>query len=210
MIRQELLTWDIEISNHYLSQYPEQIERFAASMTVACRAWKDFDKTIQENEQRAHISSLIFGALSLHLMSTKLLIWGCLAPAGNTMRQVLEIISMAFLASKPRLGFLDRYASGRYSTNYAVRDVIKNHKRLNLQRNALEVLRDARDFYNKFSHPTLLTIATFIEFGGGSVYFGASFDPSKQYAYNKEINTRVQVAGLLESMIQGIRYNLDS
>ena len=128
MIRQELLAGDIEISNQYLSRYPDQIERFAESMAVACRAWKDFDETVQENEQRAHISSLIFGALSLHLMSTKLLIWGLLIPAGNTMRQVLEIISMALLASRPGLGFLDRYASGRYSTNCAVHDVIKNHK----------------------------------------------------------------------------------
>jgi hypothetical protein len=177
-------------------------------MAVACRAWKDFDETIQENEQRAHVSSLIFGALSLHLMSTKLLIWGLLVPAGNMMRQVFEIISMAFLASKPRLRFLDRYESGRYSINCAVRDVIKNHKKLNLEHSALEILREKRDFYNKFSHPTLLTIATFIEFGGGSTYFGASFDPGKQEAYDKEVSARVQVAGLLENMIQGIRYNL--
>jgi hypothetical protein len=142
-------------------------------------------------------------------MSTKLLIWGLLVPAGNMMRQVLEIISMAFLASKPRLGFLDRYASGRYSTDGAVRDVIKNHKNLNLEHDALRILREARDFYNKFSHPTLLTVATFIELGGGTTYFGASSDPGKQEAYDKEISTRVQVAGLLENMIHGMRYNLD-
>ena len=124
------------------------------------------------------------------------------------MRQVLEIMSMAFLASKPHLGFLDRYASGRYSTNCAVRDVIKNHKQLNLEMDALKILRDARDFYSKFSHPTLLTVATFIEFGGGNTYFGASFDHGKQEAYDKEVSTRVQVAGLLENMIQGVRFNL--
>ena len=116
---------------------------------------------------------------------------------------------MALLASNPRLGFLDRYASGRYSTDCAVRDVIKNHKKLSLEHDGLRILREARDFYSKFSHPTLLTTATFIELGGGSTYFGASFDPGKQEAYDKEVNTRVQIAGLLENMIEGIRCNLD-
>jgi hypothetical protein len=208
MIRQQLLSWDTGIFDQYLSQYHEQLERFVKSMTTACHAWEGFDKTIQGDEERAHISSLIFRTISLHLLSTKLLIWGCLIPAGHTMRQVLETISMAFLASKPRLGFLDRYSSGQYSTNRAVRDVLKNADKLNLTREALETLQEAHKFYNKLSHPTLLTMATYIERKGGSTYFGASFDPGKQFAYDKEINTRAQVAALLENMIQGIRLNL--
>jgi hypothetical protein len=111
MIRQKLFSWDTQIPDQYLGRYPGQFDRFVASMTVAYRAWEEFDKTIQGSEQRARISALIFGALSLHAMSTKLLIWGLLVPAGNTMHQVLEIISMALLASKPVLGFLDRYIS---------------------------------------------------------------------------------------------------
>ena len=209
MIREELFSWDTESPDQYLSRYPKQFDRFVASMAAAYRAWEEFDRTIEGSEQRAHISALIFGALSLHAMSTKLLIWGFLVPAGNTMRQVLEIISMALLASKPVLGFLDRYTSGRYSTDLAVRDVLKIAEKLNLVREALVTLREARDFYHKFSHPTLITITTYIQFGGGNTYFGASFDVSKQYAYEKEINTRVQVAGLLENMIRGIRHNLD-
>jgi hypothetical protein len=194
MIRQELLAWDVDVAHQYLSRYPEQIEQFAASMAMASCAWKAFDESIQGDEQRAHISSLIFGSISLHVMSTKLLIWGLLVPAGNTMRQVLEIISMALLTSRPRLGFLDRYASGRYSTNFAVRDVIKHHKELNLKHDALDILRGARDFYSKFSHPTLLTIATFIELGsGGSTHLGTFFDHGKKYAYDKEVTARVQV-----------------
>ena len=209
MIRQELFSWNMEIPDQYRSRYPNQFDRFVASMTAACRAWEEFDKTIQGSEQRAHISALIFGALSLHAMSTKLLIWGLLVPAGNTMRQVLEIISMALLASKPGLGFLDRYTSDRYSTDLAVRDALKNAEKLNLVREALVTLRKVRDFYHKYSHPTLITIATYIQFGGGDTYFGASFEISKEYAYEKELNTRIQVAALLENMIQGIRHNLD-
>jgi hypothetical protein len=209
MIRHELFSWDTAVADQYLGRYQEQLERFVESMTTSYSAWQEFDATLAGDSQRAHISALIFGALSMHLMSTKFLTWGLLVPAGNTMRQVLEIICMAFLASKPSLGFLDRYASGRYSTNDAVRDVIKNHTKLNLNHDALATLRDARDFYNKFSHPTLLTITTFIALGGDHTFFGASFDPDKQYAYDKEVSTRVQVAGLLENMIHGIRYNLD-
>jgi hypothetical protein len=208
MIRQELFSWDVDVSAQYLSQYPEQLEQFVTSMAVACRAWKEFDETVRGNEKRAHVSSLIFGALSLHLMSTKLLIWGLLVPAGNTMRQVLEVVSMAFLASKSDLGFLDRYSSGKYSTNLAVRDVLRNAARLNLIPEALDTLKRARDFYDKFSHPTLMTIATLIQFGVGDTYLGASFDLGKKYAYDKEVSTRVQVARLLENMIQGIRHNL--
>jgi hypothetical protein len=209
MIRRELFSWDTEVADQYMDRYQEQLERFVESMAAAHNAWREFDNTLAGDSQRAHISALIFGALSLHVMSTKFLTWGLLVPAGSTMRQVLEIISMTFLASKPSLGYLDRYASGRYSTNFAIRDVLKNAEKLSLSRSALEVLRNGRDFYNKFNHPTLITIATYIQFSGGNTYFDASFDPDKQYAYDKEVSTRVQVAGLLENMIDGVRCNLD-
>jgi hypothetical protein len=209
MIRKELFEWDIEIANQYLTTYPEQLQRFFKSMDMAYHAWKKFDETVNENRARAHISALIFGTLSLHLTSTKLLVWGLLVPSGNIMRQVLETVCMAFLASKPALGYIELYESNRYSTGKAVRDVLRNSKKLNLARDALDILKEARDFYDKFSHPTLLTMTTFIALGGDNTYLGASFDPGKQDAYQKEISTRVQVAGLLTNMIQRIRYNLD-
>jgi hypothetical protein len=209
MIRLELFSWDHEIPEQYRSRYREYLDQFVASMARAHRAWENFDATLQASEQRAHISSLIFGALSLHVMSTKLLVWGLLVPAGNTMRQVLEIMCMALLASKPRLGYLERYSSDRYSTTHAIRDALKNAEKLSLVPEALVTLQEARDFYNKFSHPTLLTIATYVEVGGNRTYIGASFDEGKQYAYAKKMSTRAQVAGLLNNVIEAICHNLD-
>ena len=179
-------------------------------MSVAIRSWKEFDGTIQGKEERAHISALIFGFLNAHVISTKLLVWGLLIPAGNMMRQVFETMSMALLASRPGLGFLERYASGKYSTNLAVRDLLRNKYKLNLVPEALTTLREGYEFYHKFSHPTLITLATYIsEDDPFRVGLGASFDPAKRFAYDVEIDTRVQVAGLFENTILGIRRNLD-
>lgn len=207
-VRLELARWDIDVFEAFAERFEAEIETIASSVASAYDDWQAFDGTLQGNLHRANISALIFGALSLHTTSTKLLIWGYLVQSGNTMRQVLETVSMAFLASDPELCFLERYSEGKYSTNHAVRDVIRYADRLNLNKDSLETLRRGRDFYGQLSHPTLMTLGTLISLRGDDSYFGGSFDDAKTEMYKKELSTRVQVAGLFTNMIAGIRHNL--
>ena len=207
-LRAELASWDVSVFESFASRYNAQLESIVAEIANAHTIWKEFDSTINGSQDRAYISALIFAAASLLMTSTKQLVWGLLAPSGNSMRQVLETICLALLCSKPALGFLPRYADGSYRSHNAVRDVMANLEALNLNEDGMKVLRRSKDFYNAFSHPSLMTLGTFIALGSGGTLFGAAFDEGKSFGYDKEINIRLQEARLLPNFIAGVRHNL--
>lgn len=204
------LTGDVsEVLETFLSHFDSDIKKFIQLMSEAYSLWEKFDSNLEGCEDKAHISSLIYGAINYHIMSMRLLITGYQVPAGNLQRQVLETIAMACLASKPKLGYLKRYKDGKYFTNHTVRDVLDNHKKLGLNKSALLILKKSQIFYHKFSHPTLLTVASSLSMSqAGGVYLGASFDEGKLEIYKKEISTRISIAELFGNFIFGINRNL--
>lgn len=208
-IKNELVGSDREVIEAFLSHFESDIKQFMQSMTEAYCLWKEFDSKIGNSVEKAHISSLVFGAIKFHIMSMRLMITGYQVPAGNLQRQVLETIAMAFLASKPKLGYLKRYMENKYSTHNAVRDVLNNHEALGLNKDALMTLKKTQTFYHKFSHPTMLTVASSISMSqAGGLYLGASFDEGKIEIYKKEVNNRISIAKLFENIIFGISQNL--
>lgn len=209
IVKSAVLDFPEDVLQNFLAEFANEIEDFINVMTVAYDAWKSFDSKISGDEELAHISSLVYGAINLHAISMHLLISGFLIAAGNTQRQVLESIAMAFLGSKRNLGYLHRYANNKFSTNKAVDLVIKKHKILNLNHDALIILRRSRNFYNKLSHPTIMTVASHISLENrGVTFFGASFDGAKRDIYRKEISSRINLAKTFVNFIIGIEQNL--
>jgi len=209
IIRETVLDFPEDVLNKFKGKFSEDIDEFIIVLDEVFSEWRVFDDDASDSESLAHISSLIYGAINLKAISMHLLISGLIVPAGNIQRQVLESIAMAFLASKINLGYLHKYTNNRFSTHKAVDLVIKKHKILNLDRDALKMLKRARDFYNQYSHPTTMTMATNISFESrGDLYFGASFDAGKIEMYRKEVSLRVDLAKTLFSFINGIKYNL--
>ena len=208
LIKQAVLDFPNSVKSEFETQFDNELKEFIKAMGVAYDEWKVFDKTIVD-EDDAHISSLIYGSINMHCISMHLFICGFPISSGNIFRQVLESIAMAFLCSKKNLGFLKRYKENRYSTNKAVRDVIKKHKILNLNDDALQTLKKSREFYDKFSHPTLMTAAMHISLANpGELYFGSAYDVAKLPQYKNEINSRLGLAKTLDNFIYGIRENL--
>ena len=141
----------------------------------------------------------------------RLLTSGYFIQSGNTERQALASAAMAFLCSKPGLGFLNKYMEDRYSSSKAVRDIVRHHKTIGLNREALKTLKEKRSFYDKFSHPTFMTLASALGLSHpGPLYFGASFDEGKLPCYAKEIQSRASFASIINNIIDGIRRNLDA
>ncbi len=210
IISGELLGDTNQIRSQYVGQFQSELEEFVAVMASTYLHWRKFDKTVGGSEERAHISALLYGTMNAHVVSMKLLISGYSIGSGNTQRQALESAAMALLCSKPELGFLKRYMDEKYSTNKAVRDVVKHHKILRLNRDALTTLEKNRAFYDKFSHPTFMTLASSIGISApGPLFFGASFDKGKILFYAKEIRSKVNFAGIINNIIDGVRQNLD-
>jgi len=211
LIRNEIYTDSKEIKSQFKNSFEKEIENFIKNISMGYIAWKKFDSEIGNNEDKAHISSLLYSAISNQIVSMKLLVLGYLVPSGNIQRQIIETIAMALLSSKISLGFLARYKEQKYSTSLAIRDVLRNYSKLGINKKALQKLERLHAFYHNYSHPTLLTIGTFVSFHNfkaGHTYLGASFDEGKIKFYKKEFDTRLGIAEMFTNIILGIKKNL--
>jgi hypothetical protein len=209
-IAEEVMEDDSEVRKNFINHFSSQIDDFIIAMSSAYHNWKEFDANIGTDMKKAHISALIYSAINSHIISMKIFLSGYIVPAGNLQRQVLETIALALLCSNPRLKVLDRFMKNNYSTHEAVKDVSNNYQQLNLNKTAVQVMKRSQIFYHKYSHPSLLSLASLISFSRkGKLYLGASFDDGKINEYTKEINGRVSLANLFDNIIDGIKINIE-
>lgn len=202
---------DSLIRDRFKDNYSSELEKFIVLMTKAFEEWYRVDKilTKKKTEPDAYITALLYAALHSHVVSLKLYISGLLVPSGNTQRYVYECIALAFLLSRPSLGVTERYIKDQYSTTKAIRDVVRNHEILNLDREGLKVLESSLKFYDKFSHPTRLSLGGVIHLAGNGsqIIFGGAYDKDKEFAYRKEIKSKLGFAEILPNLIQGVELN---
>jgi len=210
-IFKELTSDDSEVRGEYLKHFESSAKRFAQSMAHAFIKWRDLDNEVKGDEKRAHVSGLVYIAITLHVLSMKVFLTGQTVAAGNLFRQVLESIALALLCSGKDLDILRRFMEDKYSSNDAIRDVLRHYHKLSLQGDALEVMKKSQDFYHKYSHVTKMTIAAAISFSQkGGLYVGASFDDGKLGAYKKEIDGRVSLAKVFPNFVDGVASNVAS
>lgn len=203
----EIVSTDSDVREKFLEKFKPQAEDFSDALARAVLAWRDLDAKVRENKKLAYVSALVFTALTLQIQSMKLFLSGQPVAAGNLFRQVVESIALALVCSGKDLNILDRFIEDKYSTDNAIRDVVRNSKKLGLLEDGLKELTDAQIFYHKYSHPTKMTIASLISFSEEGLYVGASYDDRKIDQYTKEINTRVGLAKVLISFVEAVKAN---
>lgn len=208
VIQRELTSDDTEVRGEYLRHFADDSKRFSAAMARAVMKWRKID-ICKGDERRAYVSALVHSAISLHVVSFKLLLSGHIVAAGNVFRQVIEAIALSLLCSSKDLQFLSRFMNGTYSTKNAVRDVMRNWKKLGLLNGASKQLQDAQDFYGQYSHVTRLTLANSISFSAPGAYVGSCFDPAKIDAYRKEVAGRVGLSEVFPNFIAAVQANLE-
>jgi hypothetical protein len=126
-IFKELTSDDSEVRRDYLKLFEGDAKAVADAMATAFIKWREFDNGVKGDEKRAHVSALVYAAITLHVLSTKLFISGQTVAAGNLFRQVIESIALALLCSGKDLDVLKRFMEDRYSSSDAVRDVLRHH-----------------------------------------------------------------------------------
>jgi len=202
---------DPSIRHEFVGHYSDEIEEFVSLMTKAFECRSRLDKLLTKNQkgEEAYISTLLYTALHSHVVSLKLFISGLLVPAGNTQRYVLECIAMALLLSRPSIGVADKYMADKYSTTKAVRDLVRNHGALKLNRDVLKKFESSIKHYDKFSHPTRLSLIGVAPFSsnGSQIIFGGAYDPGKDFVYKEELKFKNGLAGIFPNLIQGIEQN---
>ena len=199
------------IREQFREKYSSELEQFITLMTNAFEEWAKLDKilTKKKTEPDAYISALLYTTLHSHVMSLKLFISGLFVPSGNTQRYAFESVALAFLLSRPSLGIVERYMDDKYSTNKAIRDVVRNHENLSLNRDALKLLETSIKFYDQFSHPTRLSLSGVMNLNENKsqIIFGGAYDKNKEFAYKKEINSKIGFAKILPNIIEGVELN---
>ena len=210
-ILEQLTSDDSSVRKEYLEHFAGDANEFSVLMAQAFVEWRGFDAGTKDDEERAHVSALIYTAITLHVLSLKLLLAGQTVAAGNLERQVIEAIAMALLCSSKKLPVLASFMANRYSSNVAVRDVLRHGAKLSLNKEALRALSEAQDFYHQYSHITKMTIAHGMSFSvQGGLYVGAAFDNGKLDAYKKEIQSRLSLAEVFRNFVQGVHANVST
>jgi hypothetical protein len=206
-IYKELTSDDSEVRSEYLKLFAPDAKRFSEAMARAVIAWRPLDNE-SKDERTGYVAALCYAAITLHVVSLKLLLSGHIVAAGNLSRQVTESIALALLCSGKELGILDRFIGDKYSSNDAVRDALRAWDKLGLKPDSAQPLKDSQTFYHKYSHISRLTLASLISFSEEGIYVGASFDDGKIDAYKKEVAGRVSLAEAFESFIEGVKANM--
>jgi len=209
IIRQVISGEDNTARTLFLTNFRDEIEGFILSMVSSFERWDEFNLEIGENIDRGKISNLIYHCLNSNVVSMDLFVSGHFSPSGNTMRQVLESISMAILSSKPDLGFLERFSQNKYSTTKSIRDVIRHSEKLNISKKSIKIFEKEERFYSQFSHLTIMTIALNESFSDPeNKPLGSYFDEGKIQEYKNEVDSRIKLVNILPNLIQGIEDNL--
>lgn len=201
---------DSDARSEFFKHFEAEAEEFATETAIALDKWSSFNESVPEEDiRRRFVVAILFTAINLHSASFKLFMSGHTVAAGGLFRQVLEAISMALLCSANVETVLDRFLNDQYSTNHAVKLLVRKYETANVKPEAVQVLKDAYNFYHKYAHLTKLTIATGANFElGGVPNMGAFFDPAKAPEYKKEVAGRVSLAKVLPNLIDAVIHNI--
>ncbi|MCK9367222.1 MAG: hypothetical protein M0P72_08750 [Metallibacterium scheffleri] len=203
----EITSDEPDVRHSYLERYKSQVDEFGTGMAKAILAWRDLDAGSEKEEARAYASALVYCAITLHIQSMRLFLSGHQVAAGNLSRQVIEAIALALLCSSKQLTVLKCFIDDKYTSN-PVTDLLNHYAKLGVKKDSIKVLKKAQKFYNKFSHPTKMTIAVVTPFSEEGLYVGASFDEGKIAEYDKEVSGRISLAGVFANFVEAVKANV--
>jgi hypothetical protein len=188
---------DDAVRRRFALHFGSEIAEFERLMAVVYGRWQELERRFVKDRDSATVVGTLFVVVARLLLSMKLLMLGHIALAGAAKRQVLEALAQAFLFSKHGWPYLEQAWTGRFSVNKAIDLVLKRSAELDLDYEALRVVSQARDFYHKFSHSTVLAMSDVIDLDGSRNRLGATFDEAKLEFYRREVTARVSLARTL-------------
>ena len=199
---------DDVVRSEFLKHFEHEVAEFERLMVAVYGRWQEHEARFAKDRDSATVVGTLFVVIARLLLSMNLLVLGHIALAGAAKRQVFEALAQAFLFSKHGWPYLTQAWDGRFSTNKAIDILLRRSDELDLSRDALLVVSQARDFYNKLSHATVIAMGDVIGLDGNSSRLGASFDVAKVDFYRHEVTARLSLAGILENAIEGVEGNL--
>ncbi|MEW5980810.1 MAG: hypothetical protein AB1806_00400 [Acidobacteriota bacterium] len=193
---------DEETERLFLEHFQVQVSSFETATAEVYDRWRTFESTFARDQDSATVVGALFTVVARMLLSMRFLILEHITMAGGAQRQALEALASAFLFAKYDWPYRQRAWLGRFPVHRSIDLLVKRSEELGLNREALEVATQAKRFYNKMSHPTIIAMGDLI--GRGTHHLGPIFDPKKLPFYEKEIASRIGFAGILTNAIDGV------
>ena len=149
MLWKEILEDDIEVRNQFVSIFREDISSFIYALSNAYRKWEKYDSQIGQNKRKAYVSAFLFDAINSLTLSLKLFLSGYIVPSGNLFRHTIESICLAILCSNENLPYYQKVDENKFSAKSAVNCLVRNSKKLKINKEAVLVLKKSYEFYHK-------------------------------------------------------------
>ena len=208
LINKAVLEDDLEIQSDFMKHFQEEVIGFVRSISQIYEKWQEFDSQVNDHEQRATVSALLFYIVSALINSLRLLVRGYSVASGNLMRHAIEALAMAILCSKANHTYFQKFLHNRFSVHKALDRLASNRTKFGVSKAGVERLIKGRKFYDQYSHPTGLTVTSVVSLKNkGDIYLGPNFDEGKLDGYEKEFKARRNFAASLVDAIEGIRVN---
>jgi hypothetical protein len=225
-IVKEIFNNNKDIIDEYSKNFSTEILDFAEEYAVGYKKYLELDRLVAEtkNKQRAWVAGLSCLLFENLLTSFKLFILGYQVPSGNMMRQVIENVALATLCSLDFEIISKRTKKETKTINFyqdfichkpegqshkAIHYLELNHQKINIQQDAIEVLKAARKFFHNYSHPSQLGMANMLSFQfSEKAFMGGSFDIGKMTEYKKELIHRINFSKILPNFIEGLIFRV--
>jgi hypothetical protein len=204
----EVISNSDDVRAEYLAKFRDEANGFSLAMSQALTFWHKLEFAEEEAAVGSAVSSLVYSGIMLHIQSMKLFLSGCPVAAGNLSRQVIDTVALALLCSSRELDIGSRFLADSYNATDAVRDLRLHQETLKLSPGTIQCLEVCQRFYHLYSHPTKMTVASYMSYSDAGLYIGAAFDEGKLDFYAREIDCRVKLAEYFPGIVQKIRSNL--
>ena len=205
----QLLSQDsAEVRHLFLRTFRREVSGFASSIAEALSGWHlwhdHFMKSDIKHEREDLCINLMLSVISLQLQSMQLFLSGFLAPSGNTQRQVMETIALAYLCADRRIDVYQKFLNRKYSVNKSIRDLKRHHKSMGVNFEAVDFMEFCLKQFSQLSHATNQSLGSSRTGNGLGVFLGPGFDGAHIDSYKIEISHRVGMATKLCNIMVGV------
>ena len=169
---------DSAVRDRFITRFRGEFAALEAAIAKAYQRWSRFEQEFAKDRDSATVVGMTFLVFARLVMSANLLSLGQLTLSGAAFRQALVALAAAFVLADPVSPHRAGVWEGKFSVNKAVPMLFKQAATdPKLNRQGVEVLAKSREFYDKLSHPTALSMADVISFDGqGGHHLGPWFD----------------------------------
>jgi hypothetical protein len=210
---------DIEARTQFNTDFEHELNELCSHFSESFELLDNSDCAKDKSKRAGLVSGYLYVAIESSITATQLLSIGHTAASGNSMRIAYEALCYAALLkkevkikntnTKKEFNFFEEYEKkSKLTMSHMVLPlVIKNHLHMGINTNYVEFLKKAKDFYNCFSHATLMLVRSKIKPSTKQIYVAGGYDLEQKEEYKSQIDYIIHFSKSMNGWVQSVAYN---